>query len=254
MLEENPIDVDFDFRSDRRPGVDPDALRGGSPTLREYHRRLWSRPLPSGVTFDLDAGTPGEYLHHRSELGEFFLSSDSLIHTYDYGYGNQVKPITDLYSAAEREAFERATYTIGGMLIFPSNRVNGKQTINQLRGTSAQVKDRFDLTLESIRRYYSDGSSPLQDTIAAYPAFFGLFGDFRGYVDYFLLQDLVTDDYSAIRFSLPFDDFKRSPLPASIDEYKAYRAASLDFIETRNRRIATSLSVGEGLHGRGTNS
>jgi hypothetical protein len=118
----------FCFRSDRRKGVDPDALRGGSPTLRRYHQRLWSKALPSGALFDLDTQTPGEYLHHQSDLGEFFLSSDSLIHTYDYGYGDQVKPITDLYSPAERETFERTTYTIGGMLIFPSNRVDGRQT------------------------------------------------------------------------------------------------------------------------------
>lgn len=153
-----------------------------------------------------------------------------------------MKPITDLYSAADREAFERASYTIGGMLIFPSNRVDGKQTINQLRGTNAQIKDRFDLTLESIRRYYCGEPSPLTDTVAAYPAFFALFEDFRGYVDYFLLQDLVNDDYTAIRFCLPFDGFKRSPLPAKMDEYAAYRSASLAFIDARNNRNAASLS------------
>ena len=64
------IDITFDFRSDTPPGKDPDAL---SPTLRRYHQLLWSKPLPSGAPFELDVTTPGTYLHHRSELGEFWL-------------------------------------------------------------------------------------------------------------------------------------------------------------------------------------
>jgi hypothetical protein len=33
-----------------------------------------------------------------------------------------------------------------------------------------------------------------------YRDFFALFESFRGYVDFFLLQDLVTDDYSGVTF------------------------------------------------------
>ncbi len=32
--------------------------------------------------FDLDTTTSGAYLHHRSDLGEFFLASDSVIPTF----------------------------------------------------------------------------------------------------------------------------------------------------------------------------
>ena len=60
------IDIAFDFRSDAK-GRDPDSH---SPTLRSYHRLLWSKPLPSGASFDLSDTTPGVYLHHRSGLGE----------------------------------------------------------------------------------------------------------------------------------------------------------------------------------------
>jgi hypothetical protein len=70
------IDITFDFRSDTPPGEDPDAR---SPTLRRYHQLLWSKPLPSGARFELDIITPHAYLHHRSELGEFVLASDSVI-------------------------------------------------------------------------------------------------------------------------------------------------------------------------------
>ena len=72
------IDTTFDFRSDA-DGGDPDRT---SPTLRRYHQILWSKDLPCGRRFDLDTTTEWEYLHHRSDLGEFFLSSDAVIATY----------------------------------------------------------------------------------------------------------------------------------------------------------------------------
>ena len=70
------IDITFDFRADTPPGKDPDDR---SPTLRRYHQILWSKPFPSGAPFELDVTTPGTYLHHLSELGEFSLSSDAVI-------------------------------------------------------------------------------------------------------------------------------------------------------------------------------
>src|SRR3954449_9843711 len=60
MDSRGDIDVTFDFRSDTPPGRDPDAL---SPTLRRYHKLLWSKPLPSGAPFVLDDTTRGVYLH-----------------------------------------------------------------------------------------------------------------------------------------------------------------------------------------------
>ena len=74
----NWIDVKFNFYSDTPSGKDPDSY---SPTLRRYHQILWSKNLPSGLKFDLDLNTP-RLLHHNSELGEFFLSSDAFGHTY----------------------------------------------------------------------------------------------------------------------------------------------------------------------------
>src|SRR5262245_12526645 len=76
-----PIDIAFDFRKDTPPGKDPDAL---SPTLRRYHKLLWGRPLPNGKPFELDDSLSirTRYLYHKSDLGEFFLSSDSVIPTF----------------------------------------------------------------------------------------------------------------------------------------------------------------------------
>ena len=79
MDHSNSIDIAFDVRSDTPPGKDPDAL---SPTLRRYHKLLWSKPLPSGVVFELVDTTPGVYLHHRSPLRECWLTSDAVIPTF----------------------------------------------------------------------------------------------------------------------------------------------------------------------------
>ena len=227
------IDITFDFRSDTPPGRDPDAL---SPTLRRYHQLLWSKPLPSGALFELDVTTPRTYLHHRSELGEFCLSSDTVIPSFSRA--RELKRIIDQVPEADTEAFKRIGYTIGGMMVFPSRQVDGKMTINAARGFHPRIKDRFDLTLECIRRHYLDEPSPLSETLARYADFFGLFGDFPGYVDFFLLQDLVNEVTLTVEFSLPFEDFTASPLPGTLDAYLVYRQRAIEFIESRNRRIA----------------
>ena len=49
-----------------------------------------------------------------------------------------------------------------------------------------RIAGRFDLTVECIRGHYLDEPSPLSDTLARYADFFALFGDFDGYVDFFL--------------------------------------------------------------------
>lgn len=75
-------------------------------------------------------------------------------------------------------------------------------------------------------------------TIGRYRDVFALFERFEGYVDFFLLQDLVTADYSAVKFCMPFDDFKTPAVPKDLDTYVEYRRRSIEFIEARNRRIA----------------
>jgi hypothetical protein len=225
------IDITFDFRTDAG-GKDPDTY---SPTLRRYHMMLWGKRLPSGASFELTDERRGSYLYHHSDLGEFHLTSDSVIATYTRWVA--LKPITEQFPDSENESFRRIGYTIGGMMVFPGNRVDGKQTINAARGMNRSIADRFDLTLECIRRHYLGESSPLEDTFARYAGFFALFGDFRGYVDFFLLQDLVTDD-DTVRFLMPFDEFRPPAVPKDIDTYKAYRRCSIDFVEARNRRIS----------------
>jgi len=223
------IDTSFDFRTDAG-GRDPDTY---SPTLRRYHRLLWSKPLPNGTLFGLDDCTPGVYLHHQSAMGEFFLASDSVIATLT-GY-IVMKPIVSQSSEEENEAFLTIAYTVGGMLLFPGNRIDRKLTINGARGFTRRIADRLDLTLECIRRHYRSEWSPLEIVLARYSDFFALFGDFRGYVEFFLLQDLVAA--GQVLFFTPFDDFVSSALPASPSAYRDYRRRSIEFVEARNDRI-----------------
>jgi hypothetical protein len=226
-----PLDIAFDFRSDTPPGKDPDAL---SPALRQCHKLLWSKPLPSGVMFELVDTTPGAYLHHRSQLGEFRLASDAVIPTFwkEARLSHVFEQIPE-----ELRAFKRIGYTIGGMMLFPGNRVDRQMTINGARGCHPRIKDRFDLTVECIRRHYLNETSPLSAVLARYADYFRLFGDFHGYVDFFLLQDLVADDYSGVKLFLPCGEFNSSPVPKSMATYWAYRELAVSFIEARNQRI-----------------
>jgi hypothetical protein len=227
------IDTAFDFRTDAF-GEDPDE---SSPTLRQYHKLLWSKALPSGRLFDLNDSVRDVYLHHRSELGEFFLSSDSVMQTFTSWTRTSLRYIAELFTEEENEAFDTIGYTIGGMMVFPGNRIDGKLTINGARGFNRRIADRFDLTLECIRRHYLGQRNPLGETLATYRDFFGLFENFRGYVEFFMLQDLVTDDCSGVRFFMPFDDFEAPSVPQDGDTYKEYRRLSIEFIEARNGRI-----------------
>lgn len=223
------MDVDFDVRSDAG-GRDPDVH---SPTLRRYHQLLWSKPLPSGHHFTLSTDTPGTYLHHRSYAGEFWLSSDAISHS--------LSSITSMRSVLASvppgalESFYTLNCTIGSYLVFPGNTINRKPTVNGARGMHPRIRDRFDLTLECIRRFYVDEANPLGEVLHRYSDYFSLFEDFETYVEFFLLQDLV-DDHGSVRFHLPFEGFDQSPLPATTAHYLEYRAASMTFVAARNRR------------------
>lgn len=231
-LTPRDIDIRFDFRTDAGAGRDPDKY---SPTLRRYHRLLWSKPLPSGELFELVQTTPGVYLHHSSDIGELKLSSDTVVPSF-----RKERSLADAIGRLPPGRFERFMhrgYTIGGMMVFPSNTINRKMTINGARGCHPRIKDRFDLTVECIRRHYQGGDSPLSGVLARYSDFFALFGSFRGYVDFFLLQDIVGKDYKSIRFHAPFSGFDASPLPKGLSEYARYLDQAERFIQARNRRI-----------------
>ena len=223
----NIIDVDHDFwKNYRTDGKDPDSC---DLLLREYHRLLWSKPLPNGKLLLLD-----KYLHHNSELGNFSFSSDSFVHTYLSW--KSYRKVTDQIPKDEAEHFYKVASTIGAITIFPSNKVDGKRTINGEKGCNKKISDRIDLTMECIRRYYVGESSPLSETFGRYASFFSLFEDFKGYVDFFLMQDMADGDYN-VKFLCSFSGFDQPPLPDSVEEYMRYKENAIAFVKNRNTRI-----------------
>ena len=228
------IESKFDFRSDIKKGQDPDKY---SMALRAYHKQLWSKPLPNGKMFNLSSTEPGKYLLHKSELGEFSLSSDSISHSYIYT--KRMSHIIENLSEERKVAILNPLYTIGGFILFPSNKIEKKATINGARGLSARISDRFDLTLECIRRYYLGIASPLTEVFTRYGDFFALFENFKGYVEFFLLQDLVSDDFSEVKFLHLFDvSWPTRPLPKTIDEYERYISNTIEFVVSRGIRMS----------------
>lgn len=225
------IDVNFDFQAEVG-GRDSDKY---SPTLQEYHRILWSKPLPNGKMFDLTKISDNR-LYHNSELGEFYLSSDRAITSF--WKRKSFQHITALLPIEELKEFDRNLDKIGGILIWPSKRVGTRQTINGARGFNRMIGDRLDLTIECIRLYYNGEDSPLYETFNLYKDFFDLFTDFEGYINFFLLQDAVSEDYSEVKIAKPFNHFKTSPAPQSVEEFLQYIEKALKFVNLRNVRIA----------------
>lgn len=229
----------YNFHKETPPGKDPDSK---SPTLRRYHKALWSRELPGGQVFELRDDVPKKYLSHESELGSFEFSSDALVPTYS-GW-SRMEPIVSQSPLLLTIRVQRRVSTIGGRMIWPSKNVPGAGTINGRRGFDRKISDRADLSLECVRRFYLGDESPLSVVLESNAAFFGLFENFNGFVEFFLLQDLVESDRQSIRFMLPFFGFEPSGLPKNLDEYMQYMKNADAFVKARNKRIsALNISV-----------
>lgn len=223
------IDTEYNFYTDSK-GRDPDST---SPTLRNYHKMLWSKPLPNGKILELRDNKKGAYLYHESELGEFYFGSDAITHSYKNQ--KRKKWLTEQIPNEVNELFDTGS-TIGAYIIFPNKRIDGKHTINQARGVNRSIDDRFDLTLECIRRFYSGNRNPLYETLLRYKEFFDLFDDFPGYIHFFFLDDLINK-YNKIKFYLPFDDFTTHPSFSDVNQYLLYKERVVDFNQARNWRI-----------------
>lgn len=223
------IDTSFLVYTDANGG-DPDKT---SPSLKKYHKMLWSKPLPSGVDFKLVVDQPNCYLYHKSHVGEYCLSSDSITHSYKnqkrkQGIVSQIpEQVDELYDLGS---------TIGAYIIFPQKRIDNKLTINGARGFLKIIDDRFDLTLECIKLFYLKKPNPLNAVLNRYRAFFSLFENFEGYVKFFLLDDLI-DSNENVKFYMPFDNFQSAPELKSIDDYMRYKEGVSAFVNARNRRI-----------------
>ncbi len=224
------IDVTFNFQ-DETLGRDPDTY---SLTLQEYHRVLWSKPLPSGKVFSLTK-IKACRLYHKSEVGEFTLSSDRVIPSFSKW--KRMQYLVEQLPSDYVDSFVNLTNTAGGIMIWPSNRIDGKATMNGERGFNSKIADRMDLTIECIRLYYLAKDSPLFNTLERYSNFFDIFQDFRGFVEFFLLQDAVSNNFQSVNIAVPFDEFMSPPIPKNLVEYRNYLDSTAEFVIKRSRRI-----------------
>ncbi|WP_404385276.1 hypothetical protein LL946_04710 [Knoellia locipacati] len=238
---EHDFDDEFNFETDHPRATKPDA-DSDSPTLRTYHQRLWSKKLRSGAMFVLEAPAvrrEGYLIYADASGDQHWFGSDAITNSYT----RWLRPKSLVTSIAALTSEQKARYlhppyTVGSTMIWPV-RSKDRPTINQARGTRSPIADRMDLTLECVRRHYlGEGGSPLADVLAAYGDFFALFEGFNEFVDFFHFQDLVTPDYESVRFYLPLEDFTRSGLPQSVDEYMTCMEATLSLIQNRQRRMS----------------
>jgi hypothetical protein len=228
------IDTTLDLGLDAN-GKDPDLY---SETLKKYHKQLWSKELPSGKLFKLSDSPTGKYLVFEDGTESIELGSDSIANSYAASSSAKIRNIFAEVGQETVESFRKLNNTVGAFIIFPSTRVDGKMTINGARGFNSKIADRFDLTLECIRRHYLGDSSPLSEVLNRYSNFFSHFQSFNGYLDFFLLKDLV-DKNERIKFFLPErDSFVGSGYPRNSSEYLEYRSNSMQWVASRNAIIA----------------
>ena len=223
------IDITFDFRSDTPKGKDPDTY---SPTLNKYHRMLWSKELPNGEVMDLKSGRPPYVLNWK----DYYLTSDTIIVEINNSKNQKIiEQVNNLVDdpVTYFENLLRRSYSIGGMILFPCH----TNSMNQRRGTHPKIRDRWDLTLECIRRYYSGEESPLTRVIESDKSFYDLFIDFKGYVDFFLLQDCVSEDYSKVDIWCGDASFQKNGLPETVGDYLKFIRKEHEFLDKRNKRI-----------------
>lgn len=92
------------------------------------------------------------------------------------------------------------------------NNIDRKQTINGARGCNRKIVDRFDLTLECVRRHYLGQSSPLGPTCRGIESSSPCSRAFED-TSILLLNDSVIEDCAAVKLIMPFDDFNTPAVP-----------------------------------------
>ena len=238
------IDVNFDFTNDTtgywsnywgndyifgRSNVDPDL---SCKTLFIFHEQLYSRRLPNGDNLVINYSKDKNCLVGNGiRFGNDSIATSFRSSRYANLIGAVASEIDDFKSYIEN--YVHKSYTLGGEIIFP--KMVG--SINQMRGCNPYIRDRWDLTLECIRRYYKNEESPLFTTLKNNDGFFKLFVDFKGYVDYFFLQDYVSEDYNEVKFLIETNCFETDPVPKNVQEYCTWIDKTIELIARRNKRI-----------------
>ena len=263
-MKKYEFDVNYCFLNDKPENVlilkyDPDK---SSKTLQYFHQKLWSKE-ENGIKFDFISETD-EYDKNQLVLINKFntcqiifsedqkvFSSDWIINNYQH-WNKETFPdlkYLDNINVNIKNSFNNIANTIGGRIIFPRRKINGKNTINIDRGIHSNICDRFDITLECIRRFYNkeenhfkfDEIGDFGNTLNRYEWFFNLFGKcidgFKNYCDFFFLQDLTINDYTEIKFFFKPVEFVNKPFSFYNNPYPKCEREYLEFIENATKFI-----------------
>ncbi len=217
---------------------------------------------------------------------KIILGSDSIMSIYWHRtFGNMrylMKEIKDCIEISEKhsefcsdvketnykkfiENYLQQANTIGGFMLFPRHDCS----INQARGMSDRIQDRFDLTLECIRRMYESGfptgSNPLFDMSKEDKEYFEMFGSFGNYAKFFCLNksydgkhNWVTEDCSAVYDlmsengdePLPKKGWPKEILPCDYEEKKQVAKWWTFYCNIMNRLDARNEQIKEVIEGK----
>ena len=263
------IDVTYNFIKDIDENIDRfvtqyldnhDKVRDidtYSPTLREYQACIYKKVLHEGELFDLKIGNDPEYdylywnnpTYYGNDLEKSRFASDSIVNMQERYAPQEKEFIPDKnikHYKNKLKKYVRAASTIGGEIIFPKH----PNSVNMARGRNHKIKDRFDLTLECIRRFYEKDEekrdSPLYEVLKADKKFFNLFKDFDNYVKFFYLDGSYVQG-GKIKFFIGGDMFKKgmdgfknpdfSPFPKDETEWNRLYRKQLKYLKKRNKQI-----------------
>lgn len=222
----------------------------------------------------------------KTKDDKIILGSDSIMSIYWHRtYGNMrylMKEIKDCIEISEKhsescsdvketnykkfiENYLKQANTIGGFMLFPRHDCS----INQARGMSDRIQDRFDLTLECIRRMYESGfptgSNPLFDMSKEDKEYFEMFGSFENYAKFFCLNksydgkhNWVTEDCSAVYDlmsengdePLPKKGWPKEILPCDYEEKKQVAKWWTFYRNIMNRLDARNEQIKEVIEGK----
>lgn len=215
--------------------IDPDCGKNRSKLLQEHLCLLYGIKPLKGLKCDIESYDGYNYLYLNEEMR---FGCDSI--------ANVMTPhnesISKYLDSSELIRYYTIMNSIGGKIIFPKH----KKSINQYRGAQWKkyIGDRFDYTLECIRRYYKPsekyGWYPLKDVIDNDKDFFNKFKSFNEYVKFFFLDDLI-DETENIKFFLGENcdiDFNTTEaIPCDCEKWKLLYDKTIAFAKDRTKRI-----------------
>ena len=146
---------------------------------------------------------------------------------------------------------------LGGHVLFPKTLwINGTieytgkgGTINTARGGEKGFCDRFDCTLQDIKLFYSSQNSKLEKYYNKYNEWLYLFKSFKGFIDFFSLNDFCNPNYEVYDLSSVDDNMKYTRLiDTSYSDISFYKINDMEIysnfikgnenaIKLRNKRL-----------------